>query len=183
MSGFEHGGGLGRVIVFGAFEDFQFREQNAAETVLRNHAFDGVFDEAFLLLCAEFFDGGVLFDAIPAGIAHIFLGGLLFAGHAHLFSIDDDNDKITGVKVRRVDGLVFSAQDIRDLHGQTAQDRAIGINHMPLALIQINFRQMRFHFKFQQRDVDFIKRAAKVNSPFQDFLAGWKRSLLANGLK
>jgi hypothetical protein len=48
-----------------------------------------------------------------------------------------------------IDGLVFSAQDVSHLHGQTAQDRAIGINNMPLALIQIYFRQMRFHFKFQ----------------------------------
>ena len=59
------------------------------------------------------------------------------------------NGKITGIKVGGVDGLVFSAQDISDLHGQTAQDRTVGIDDVPLALIQINFRQMRFHFKFQ----------------------------------
>src|SRR6202034_356129 len=77
---FEHGGGLRRVIVLCSLEYFQFGEQNAAETVFRNHAFDGVFDEAFGLFGAELFDGGVFFAAFPAGIAHIFLGGLFFAG-------------------------------------------------------------------------------------------------------
>ena len=63
-----------------------------------------------------------------------------------LFGVDDD-DKIAGVEVRGVNRLVFAAQNVGNLHGQPAQHGAIGVNHMPLALIQIYFRQMRFHLK------------------------------------
>ena len=59
----------------------------------------------------------------------------------------DDDDKIAGIEVRRIDGFVLPAQNIGDLRGQTAQDGAVGINHVPLALVQIHFRQMRFHLK------------------------------------
>jgi hypothetical protein len=47
--------------------------------------------------------------------------------------------------VRGVDRLVFTAQNVGYLHGQSAKHGAIGINNMPLALVQIYFRQMRFH--------------------------------------
>ncbi len=63
-----------------------------------------------------------------------------------LFGVDDD-DKVTGVEVRGIDGLVFAAKNIGNLHSQTSEHGAIGINHVPLALVQIHFRQMRFHLK------------------------------------
>src|SRR5258708_9721962 len=46
----------------------------------------------------------------------------------------DDYDKIAGIEVRRVDGFVFPAQNIGHLRREPAQDDAIGIDHVPLAL-------------------------------------------------
>jgi hypothetical protein len=45
------------------------------------------------------------------------------------------------------DSFVFAAQDVGHLNGQAAENRAVGIDDVPLALVQIHFRQMRFHFK------------------------------------
>ena len=100
------------------------------------------------MLRAKVGDGGIFFAALPTGIGHVFLVGFFLAGHADFFGVDDD-DKVTGVEMRRINGLVFAAQNVGDLHGQTAKNRAVGINNMPLALVQIHFRQMRFHFKIQ----------------------------------
>ncbi len=88
----------------------------------------------FRILDAQPLDGRVFFAALPAGIGHVLLGGLLFAGDADFFRVDDD-DKIAGIEVRRVDRLVFAAQNVGNLRGQTAQHRAVGINQMPLALV------------------------------------------------
>ena len=102
------------------------------------------------MLGAKLCDGGVFFAAFPAGIGHVFLGGLLLAGDADFLGVDDD-DKVAGVEVRRIDGLVFPAQNVSHLHGQPAKHGAVGINDMPLALVQIHFRQMRFHLKSNQK--------------------------------
>ena len=78
---------------------------------------------------------------------------VLLAGHADLVGIDDD-DIVTGVHVGGVNRLVFAAQDVGDLAGQTAQDDAIRIYHIPFARgldvlrvsdvgIQVNF--LLFH--------------------------------------
>ena len=132
------------MFVLVALENFQLGQQLVAEPVLRNHPLHRVHDQPFRLLLAHLGHRGVLLAALPAGIAHVFLGRFLFAGQADLLRIDDHH-KIAGVQMRRVDGFVFTAQNIGNLYGQTAQHGAIGINHVPLALVQIHFRQIRFH--------------------------------------
>jgi hypothetical protein len=134
------------VIVLRALEHFELGQKLTAEAVLGNHALDGVFDQKFRVLGADLFDGLVFFAALPAGIAHVFLGGFLLAGDLDLFGIDDD-DEVTGVEVRGIDGFVFAAQNVGNLHSQSSEHGAIGVNHVPLALVQIYFRQMRFHLK------------------------------------
>ena len=127
-----------------AFVNFELGQQHAPEAVLGNHALDGAVNEHLGLLRAHLRDGGVFLAALPAGIAHVFLGRLLLAGDADLLGVDDD-DEVAGIEVRRIDRLVFAAQNVGDLHGQAAQHGAVGINDMPLALVQIHFRQIRFH--------------------------------------
>ncbi len=91
-------------------------------------------------------DGPVVLAAFPAGIGHEEFFGLFFAGDGDFFGVDDDHE-VPGIEVRGEDGFVFTAQGIGNLHGQTAEDGPVGINDMPLALIHVNFRQMRFHPK------------------------------------
>ena len=85
------------MIVFRSFEDFQLGEQHATEAVLRNHALDGAFDEQLGMLGADLLDGGVFFAALPAGISHVFLVSLLFAGDTDFFGVDDD-DVVAAIK-------------------------------------------------------------------------------------
>jgi hypothetical protein len=72
--------------------------------------------------------------------------GLLLAGDDNFLGINDDNE-VAGIEVGGLDGFVFSAHVVGDLCRQPAQDRAFGVNHVPLALVQIYFGQMCFHLK------------------------------------
>jgi hypothetical protein len=53
------------------------------------------------------------------------------------------------------------------LGGQAAEHRAIGVNDMPFALIQIDYGQIRFHLKNHQRSRQTTKLRREVNSHFQ----------------
>ena len=130
--------------MFVAFVNFELGHENPAEAILGDHAANGVGNELFRGLGAYVGHSAEPLATLPAGIAHELLVGLFFASNGHLFGIND-NDKVAGIEMRSEDRLVLSAENICDLDGQTAQDSAIGINHMPLALLQIDFRQVSFH--------------------------------------
>ena len=162
----EHSGHLRGVRMFVALEHLEFGQQLRAEPVFRDHAFNGMFDEPFGLLGADLRDGGVFLAAFPAGIGHELLVRFFFAGDTDFFRVDD-NDEIAGVEMRRINGFVFATQYVGNLRGQTTEHRAIGINDVPLALVQIHFRQIRFHFKTKQMKGESIKPAGEVNRAFQ----------------
>ena len=73
----------------------------------------------------------------------------------------------------RIDRRILSAQNIGDLNGQTAQDDTRGINNVPLALIQIYFRQKCFHVltttKPNSKSGELTKEASQVNRLFEIF--------------
>ena len=120
--------------MLGAFIDFKLGHQDPAEPVLGHHAFDGVGDELFRLLGPDLGDGAIFFAAFPAGIGHEFFVEFFGAGEANLFGVDHD-DEITRIQVGGENRFVLAAQDVRHLDSETAQDRAVGINNVPLALI------------------------------------------------
>jgi hypothetical protein len=55
----------------------------------------------------------------------------LVAGDAELVRIDDD-DEVTRIDVRRVDGFVLAAQAEGDFTGHPAQDLVGRVDHKPL---------------------------------------------------
>ncbi len=124
--------------------DLQLREQSVTEAVLWQHALYGVIDESFGVLFAQLGNRNILLAPFPAGIRHVLLVSFLLACQEDLFSVDHD-DKIAGVEEWRENGFVLAAQDIGYFSGQTAQYLAFGIYHVPLAFVQINFRNMRLH--------------------------------------
>ena len=63
------------------------------------------------------------------GVVHLVV--CLVAGHPELFGIDDD-DEISGIDVRRVDGLVLAAQTEGDFTGHPAENLVGCVNHKPL---------------------------------------------------
>lgn len=165
VCGLQRRGLLGGVRIGRALVNFQLGQEDPAEAVLRHHAADGAMDELLGMPVANLGDGPVLLATLPAGVGHVHLVGLLFAGQADLFRVDD-HDEIAGVEVRGVDWRVPAAEKIGDLDSETTQDRAVGIDDMPLALIQIHFRQIRFHFWPVLRSGETNKGKDQVNRHF-----------------
>src|ERR1043166_7687262 len=62
---------------------------------------------------------------------------------------------------------VLAAQDVSDLHGQTSQNRAIGIYNMPFALVQIRFWQISLHRNPSKRGVNLSKKRPKSIAKFR----------------
>ena len=55
----------------------------------------------------------------------------LGAGDAQLGCVDDD-DEVTGIDVRRINGLVFAAQTESNFAGYSSEDLVGRVNHKPL---------------------------------------------------
>jgi hypothetical protein len=77
----------------------------------------------------------------------------LVAGDADLVGVDDD-DEITGVDVRRVNGLVLAAQTECHFAGDTSEHLVGGVNHKPLVLHfgRLGAEGLHEGLSLQQRD-------------------------------
>ncbi len=165
MGGLERLGLLGGVRVFRARVNFEFGQQHAAQAVLGHHAAHGAVDEFFGLPGANLGDGSALFPALPAGVSHVNFARFLLAGHADLFGVDDDHE-VARIQVRGVTGLVAAPEKVGDLDRQPAQHGAVGVDDMPLPLVQIDFRQIGFHYRPKIRSGEGIKGRRRVNRHF-----------------
>jgi hypothetical protein len=76
------------------------------------------------------------------GVVDLVVG--LVAGDPDLLGIDDD-DEITGIDVRRVDGLVLAAQTEGDFTGHPAENLIGCVNHKPLMRHLSRFGAEGFH--------------------------------------
>src|SRR6266567_2031312 len=119
---------------------------------------------------ADLRHGSVFLAAFPTRIAHEPLLRFLLAGERDLFRIDHHHE-ITRVQVRREDRLVLSTQQIGDLHRQPTQHRALCIDDVPFALVQIHFRQKRFHSNPDFRSGQTSKQPTRVKAHFERFRA------------
>jgi hypothetical protein len=128
------------VLVSGAGIDLQLLERLAAQRILREHALDGLLNDALRMLGHELTE---LLVARTARIERIVVIRLLLhalAGHFDLFSIDHDH-KIAGIDVRREGRLVLAAQDRSHARRQTAYGLTVRINQMPFAVNLALFRR------------------------------------------
>src|SRR5262245_24205558 len=83
-------------------------------------------------------------SADVTGKAHIAFLFFLFSGEPDFFRIDD-NDKISGIDVRRKNGFFFPAQQVGSLHGNAAEHLVLGVNNPPLARYFGGFCRKGFH--------------------------------------
>ena len=121
---------LGFVRVFFTCINLELFHLGGTQLVLGNHAFDGPLKNELGTTLAHFrwsFDG---LATDVTGVAGIDLVPLLAPGEPGVLGIDDD-DEVTGVDVRREDGLVLSAQEAGCLHGDFSDDLVLGINDVP----------------------------------------------------
>lgn len=121
---------LGFVGMFGSGVDFEFGHHLPGEPVAWEHAFDGVFDEELGAAGAEISHGDVFLIPVVAGVKHVMFLVFFFAGDPDFIGIDD-NDEVTRIHVRRVDGFMAPAEDIGNFHGEAAEDLVFGIDEDP----------------------------------------------------
>src|SRR5204862_4211951 len=112
---------------------------------------------------ANFSDRAIALATFPARVAHKQLFGLLLAGDKDLLGVNH-HDEITRIQVRRVNRLVLSAQNIGHLNREPPEHGTVGIDEVPLSLIDIDLRQIRFHPKALSRSGETTKEVPQVNS-------------------
>ena len=131
--------------MLGALVDAQIAEDLAEQRTARQHALDGLLDDA--LREAAFQDelGRAFLDA--AGIAGVVIIDLLVAlaaGQDDLVGIHD-HDVVAAVDMGRVIGLVLAAQAQRHDGGETADDEPGGVDHNPLLFDIGGFQRHGLH--------------------------------------
>lgn len=124
--------------------NLELTELSAAKAGLRDHAPDCALNEedrAALTNNAWSFD---LLSTDVAGEAGVDLGRFLGAGEGNLICIDDD-DKVTGINVGGENWLVLAAEEACSLNSDLAEDLALGVDHIPLALDFVRLGGKRLH--------------------------------------
>ena len=124
--------------------DLELAELGATEAGLRDHPPDGALDEQDRTALADNAWSLDLLATDVAGEAGVDLGSFLGAGKDALVGIDDD-DEISGVNVAGENGLVLAAEEACGLNGDLAEDLALGIDHIPLALDFVRLGGKRLH--------------------------------------
>jgi len=138
-------GVLGVVRVCGIRVNFEFFKDGAAETVVGDHAFHSVFDQAFRVLLSQAFRRIGFVATNVAGEAVVdFL--LFFSTRQRYLGGIDDDDEISGIDVGGEDRLVFTTEEAGDLHCDTPEGAACRINHIPATLDFFGFCRKRFHY-------------------------------------
>src|ERR1700712_2820496 len=118
--------------MFGAGVNAQIAHLHAAERTARDHAFDGLLDDALGKatledrLCAAFLDA-----TDEAGVLVVHLVVALATGQNDMRRVDDD-DVVAAVDVGRIGREVFTAQAHRDERSETTDDQTLGVDQHPL---------------------------------------------------
>src|SRR6188474_1115036 len=146
----QHFGLLGGMRVLCTTVHLEFLDHGVAERALGQHALDGFFQSAAGVLGLHVAEVGGSDAAWISGMAIVDLVGRLGAGDAQLGCIDDD-DEVTGIDVRRINGLVFAAQTESNFAGYSSEDLVGRVNHKPLVRHVSGFCAERFHeFSFEK---------------------------------
>ena len=109
----------------------QLFDHCVTQRALREHALHGLFEGAAGVLGLHVLETGRVDAARVAGVTVVNLVGGLVARDTELFGIDDD-DEVTGIDVRRVDGFVLAAQTEGDFTGHPSENLVGRVNHKPL---------------------------------------------------
>ena len=123
----------------------------ATEPIVRNHSSHGPFDQQFRMASAPRPDILRFMSANVTRKTHITFLFLFLSGEPHFSRIDDD-DKVSGVHMRRENRFSFAAQQVGSFHRDAAEDLALGVDDPPLAGSLAGFGGKRFHGKKKNRE-------------------------------
>src|SRR3989338_6867115 len=144
---FQHLRLLGGVGMLSTAVHLELLDHGVAERALGQHALDGLLDRAARVLGLHVAEvGGV----DTAGVTRVTVVNLVEgfgARHADFGRVDDD-DVVTGIDVRRVNGLVFAAQTESHFTGNSSEDLVGRVNHKPLVLHVSRFGAERSSHEF-----------------------------------
>src|SRR6185295_15323357 len=99
---------------------FQFGVERPAESIMRDHPFDRMFNEQLWPAIPSTSSGFRLVPANKSGKTSKCLLDFLLAGQTNLFRVNDDHE-VTRIDVRGEDGLPFPTQEICHRHRDTTQ--------------------------------------------------------------
>ena len=117
--------------MFGISEHTQLSVHISTQCVLGEHALDSQLDNAFGVSLLQFFKiGRFEVTDIPCVVMVHLVLGFITCDH-HLRGINYDH-VVASIDMRRVDGLVLSAQTSRAFGSYVTQGLACGINNEPL---------------------------------------------------
>ena len=114
------------------------------KTGLRKHAIHRTLNEQDRTALANNARGLHLLATNVAGETGVDLGIFLGSGQDDLIRVDD-HDKVAGIYVIGENGFVLATQEAGSLHGDLAQDLALGVDHIPLALDFVRLGGKRLH--------------------------------------
>lgn len=124
--------------------DVELAELATAKAGFGKHSPDGALDEKHGTPLANDAWSLDFLATDVAGEAGINFGRFLGAGEDDLVRIDDD-DEVTGVNMGGENRLVLAAKEACSLHSDLAEDLALGIDHIPLALYFVRLGGKRLH--------------------------------------
>lgn len=110
--------------------NLQLEQLTSSQRPSWKHAFDGMGDEPLGVFLASFGHGREPAATGIFSVSEVALVLFLFPRQSNLLGVDHD-DEITGVEMRRKDGLVLSAQHGGDSGCQSSQNLTIRINDIP----------------------------------------------------
>ncbi|CUW96897.1 hypothetical protein AGR1B_Cc90093 [Agrobacterium fabacearum S56] len=145
----ENDGLLCFVRVVRAGVNAQVLHLTTAERAARDHALDGLFNDALREATFDDLASRTLLDATRVtGVPVVLLVGVLVAGEGNLFRVDDD-DVVAIIDVGGVGGLVLAAQAGCNDGGEATNNEAFGVDDDPLLLHLsrlLNESRHGFHF-------------------------------------
>src|SRR5438477_9735806 len=127
-------------------------DHGVAERSLGQHALDRLFKRAAGKALLHLPEGDGANAARIAAMAVIELLVDLVARDLDLVDVGDD-DEVTGVDVRRENGLVLAAQTMRDRAGEPSKHLVIGIDKVPIARKVTGFGGVGFHRKCRSESI------------------------------
>ena len=138
-------GGLLRGMGMSSFcVHLELLDHGVAERAFGQHAFDGFFKRAARVFGLHVTKVSRRDAARVTRVAIVNFVDRLGAGHTQLGCIDDD-DEVTGIDVRRINGLVLAAQTARHFGGYMTKNEVVGVNHEPAVLDVLRFGGKGFH--------------------------------------
>ena len=121
---------LGFVGVIFACVDLEFLHLGGTKLIFWDHAFDRPLKNELGTPLAQLVWSFNSLTADVTGVTSIDLVLLLAATEFGVLGVDDD-DKVTGIDVRRKNRLMLSAKETGCLHGDFSDDLVLSINNVP----------------------------------------------------